>query len=57
MQLFFADFTEILQREPQENHDFGYVLHSVADELIGQFPPGGGFQSKWVKNSLCHLIC
>lgn len=37
---------EILQKEPQENHDFGFVLHAVADELVGQFPPGGGFQCK-----------
>jgi hypothetical protein len=37
---------ELLEREPQENHDFGYVLHSVADELHDQFPPGGGFQCK-----------
>ncbi|KAK7493558.1 hypothetical protein BaRGS_00015269, partial [Batillaria attramentaria] len=41
---------EILQKEPQENHDFGYVLHAVADELVGQFPPGGGFQCK--KNTI-----
>ncbi|KAH9509315.1 Protein phosphatase 1B [Bulinus truncatus] len=37
---------EILEREPQENHDFSYVLHAVADELHDQFPPGGGFHSK-----------
>ncbi|XP_025105795.1 protein phosphatase 1B-like isoform X1 [Pomacea canaliculata] len=41
---------DILQKEPQENHDFSYVLHAVADELVGQFPPGGGFQSK--KNTI-----
>lgn len=41
---------DILLKEPQENHDFGFVLHAVADELVGQFPPGGGFQCK--KNTI-----
>lgn len=41
-----AKVEEILAKEPQENHDFVYVLHSVADELHDDFPPGGGCQSK-----------
>jgi len=41
-----AKVKDILEKEPVENHDFGYVLHAVAEELHDQFPPGGGFQSK-----------
>ncbi|XP_005095194.2 protein phosphatase 1B isoform X1 [Aplysia californica] len=41
-----AKVKEILEKEPQENHDFGFVLQSVAEELHDQFPPGGGFHSK-----------
>ncbi|BFZ12061.1 hypothetical protein BsWGS_15100 [Bradybaena similaris] len=41
-----AKVREILDQEPREHQDIGYVLHSVADELHDQFPPGGGFQCK-----------
>ncbi|KAK3737911.1 hypothetical protein RRG08_028536 [Elysia crispata] len=36
----------ILENESCENHDFSYVLHTVAEDLHDQFPPGGGFHSK-----------